>query len=233
MRAMSRRLAMILVGSGLALGVASGAAAQNPTEQQILVDRARVTVDAFTAQSDMEQMRQLLAKARGVIIFPQLLKAGFLVGGQGGSGVLLGRDPKTGSWTAPAFYTLGAGSIGLQIGAEASEVMLLIMNERALNAMINNQVKLGADATIAVGPIGKGVQAATTTALSADIYSFARSKGLFGGISIEGAVIAARDSWDRDYYGKAVTAGSIVLRREVEAPAAAGLQQALQRAELH
>jgi len=205
--------------------------AQGSTDEQILIDRAKSTVDSFIAQADMADMRRLLARSRAVIVFPQILKAGFIVGGEGGSGVLLARDPKTGAWTAPAFFTLGAASVGLQIGAEATEVMLLIMNDRALGAMIDNQVKLGADASIAAGPIGKGVEASTTTALNRDIYSFARSRGLFGGVSLEGAVVKSRDDLNQRYYGKAFSARQITIQRQIEAPAAAQLQQSLARAE--
>jgi lipid-binding SYLF domain-containing protein len=201
------------------------------TEEQDLVDRARITVDGFARDPEFAEMRRLLPRAKGVIVFPNIFKAGFIIGGEGGSGVLVGRDGKTGAWTAPAFYTLGAGSVGLQIGAEASEVMLLVMTDNGLRAVISNQVKLGADASIAVGPIGKGVEASTTTALRADIYSFAKSRGLFGGISLEGAVLAARDSWNQKYYGRTVSAEAIVLRREVEAANAALLQDSLRRAE--
>lgn len=215
----------------LALLFALPGTAQTVTEEQNLVERAKATVDAFTAQADMEEMRKLLPRARGVLVFPQILKAGFILGAEGGSGVLLGRDGKTGAWTAPAFYTMGAASIGFQAGAEASEVMLLIMSDRALNAVIEHQVKLGADASIAVGPIGKGMGASTTTNLNADIYSFARTKGLFGGVSLEGAVIKSRDSMMQAYYGKPASARQVVLQRQLEAPHALPLQQALQRAE--
>ncbi|HYM31376.1 MAG TPA: lipid-binding SYLF domain-containing protein [Candidatus Cybelea sp.] len=223
---------VILVFAAFISGSQGRAVAQTVSEQQILVDRARSTIEQFTAQSDMEQMRRILKKARAVVIFPQILKAGFIIGGEGGSGVLLAHDRQTGAWTAPSFYTLGSGSIGLQIGAEVAQVVLLIMTDKALNAVINNQVKLGADATIAVGPMGKGVEAATTTALNADIYSFAATQGLFAGLSLAGSVIKARNEWNRDYYGQPVTAGDIVIRRQVEAPAAAPLDQALTRAEL-
>jgi len=231
--AMHRRQFCLTALSLAAAGLAAGRArAEAPSEQQILVDRARSTVETFTTQSDMEQMRHLLRRARGILIFPEIIKAAFFIGGEGGSGVLVGRDPQTGSWTAPAFYTMGSGSIGLQFGGEVSQVVLLIMNERALNAIISNQVKLGADASVAVGPMGRGMEAATTTALNADIYSFAATKGLFGGVSLGGSVINARGDWIRAYYGRSLSAGDIVLRRQVEAPAALPLDQALQQAEL-
>jgi lipid-binding SYLF domain-containing protein len=201
------------------------------TEEQDLVDRARITVDGFVRDAEFAEMRRLMPRAKGVIVFPSIFKAGFIIGGEGGNGVLVGRDTNTGAWTAPTFVTMGAGSVGLQIGAEASEVMLLIMTENGLRAVLSNQVKLGADASIAVGPIGKGVEASTTTALRADIYSFAKSRGLFGGVSLEGAVLASRPSMNERYYGRAISAEAIILRREVEAPNAALLQDALRRAE--
>ncbi|MCW5752361.1 MAG: lipid-binding SYLF domain-containing protein [Alphaproteobacteria bacterium] len=221
-----------LVSLALIFPPSGAARAQSVTEEQILVEKAKATVDAFTAQADMEEMRKLLAQARGVLVFPQILKAGFILGAEGGSGVLLGRDGKTGAWTAPAFFTMGAASIGFQAGAEASEVMLLIMSDRALNAVIEHQVKLGADASIAVGPIGKGMGASTTTNLNADIYSFARTKGLFGGVSLDGAIIKARESMMQAYYGQPASARQVVLLRRFEAPHAAPLQQSLQRAEI-
>lgn len=228
MLAIRHRLAAAALFATLLIAAAGHA---ETTEPERLVERARITVESLAAKPEMAEMRGLLSRARAVLVFPQVLKAGFIVGGQGGSGVLLGRDPQTGAWTAPAFYTMGAGSIGLQMGAEASELVLLVMNDKALTAVIANQVKLGADATIAVGPIGMGVGAATTTALAADIYSFSSAKGLFGGATLEGAVIYGRDDWNRVYYGAPYTAADIVIRRQTEAPAAAPLQQALQRAE--
>lgn len=221
------------VGVLMLLSLSAGARADTgPNQQQILVDQARSTVQAFAAQPDMVGMRRLLARSYGVLIFPQVLKAGFIIGGSGGSGVLVGHDPSTGAWTAPAFFTMGSGSFGLQIGAEASQVVLLVMNPNALSAIIHNKVKLGADATVAVGPVGKGLGAGVTTALHADIYTFARSKGLFGGISLSGSVVQGRTDMDQSYYGESLTAADIILERRVSAPAAAGLIGALNQAAL-
>ncbi len=219
------------VGVLMFLALTVGARADSgPNDQQIMIDQARSTVQAFAAQPDMAEMRRLLGQSYGILIFPQILKAGFIIGGSGGSGVLVGHDPNTGAWTAPAFFTMGSGSFGLQIGAEASQVVLLVMNRKALSAIINNKVKLGADATVAVGPVGKGLGAGVTTAMNADIYTFARSKGLFGGISLSGSVVQGRDDWDQSYYGEPLNAAEIVLNRKVSAPAAAGLIQALGQA---
>lgn len=172
----------------------------------------------------MAPMRALLKRAHGVLIVPQWLKAGFIIGGAGGSGVLLA---KNGDWSAPAFIDMAAGSIGLQIGAQASEVILLLMTERTIDAMLHNKVKIGADISAAAGPVGKGIEAATTTNLRDDVYSYSRAKGLFAGVSLEGAVISAKSKWNTAYYGKSVTPRQIVLERAVEGRNADSLKSAL------
>jgi lipid-binding SYLF domain-containing protein len=143
--------------------------------------------------------------------------------------VLLARDDTTKTWSGPAFYTIGSVSFGLQIGGEASEVVLLAMTERGVSAMLGSTVKLGADASVAVGPVGAGASAATA-ALSADILAFSRAKGLYGGISVDGAVIAVRSDWNRAYYGKDVEPADILVRRTVSTPHAAGLIAAVTKA---
>lgn len=201
------------------------------TEEQVLVDKAKATVEVFIPHTEAPQFGADLARARAIMIFPQIIKAGVVIGAEGGHGLLLARDPKTHAWSAPAFFTLGAGSIGFQIGAEATEVVFLIMNDKALNAVIDHQVKLGGDLSVAAGTIGKGREASTTTNLSSDIISYARAAGLFAGVSVEGAVVRTRESRNRAYYGRPLTAYQIVVRRQAEAPAAAPLQEALRRAE--
>ena len=183
-------------------------------EAQELVNKARLSFQSLLRDPNMTWFRDHLKDAKGVLIVPQLLKAAFFVGGSGGSGVLLARDEKTGEWSEPAFYTLGSGSFGLQFGAEASEVILLVMTPRGVEALLTSTLKLGGDVSVAIGPVGGGVQGATAN-LSADILSFARSKGLFAGISLEGAVVAARDDWNNAYYGKTVRPLDILMNRSV------------------
>jgi lipid-binding SYLF domain-containing protein len=130
-------------------------------------------------------------------------------------------------WSQPAFYTLAAGSVGLQIGGQLSEVVLTIMSERAIDAVIDNQMKLGADISVAVGPIGKGLGADTTTNLKADAYTFAKTAGLFGGISLEGAGILKRDSWNEAYYGAGATPYTILIEDKLQNPNAQGLRDSL------
>lgn len=200
------------------------------SEQQQLVDKAKLTVEALKDQSEMQQFRKLLAVAKGVVIFPQFLKAGFIVGGAGGTGVLLGRNAE-GSWSSPAFYTMGQASIGLQIGAEAKELVLLIMTDKGLDAIIQNQVKLGGDLSAAVGPVGKNIGASTTTNMDVDVFSFAKTAGLFIGASVEGSLLDAKDDWQAAYYGKAVTSRNIVVLRSVDSQGASALKAALTDAE--
>ena len=140
------------------------------------------------------------------------------------------KDDKTGEWSDPAFYTMGAGSFGFQFGAQASEIVLLVMSQRGIESLLSNTFKLGADVSVAVGPVGAGIEGSSAMNLSADMVSFARAKGLFGGISVEGAVIAIRDEWNRDYYGKEVRPTDILVKQAVTNPHSAGLKSALSRA---
>ena len=210
-----------------ALGVLLGSfvATAQATEQEALVDKARLTVEALAADENMSAMRTLLKDARAVIVIPEFRKVGFFLRGSGGSAVLL--DHADQGWGGPAFYTLARGSIGLQICGQISEFVLLIMTPRALDAVVHAEMKLGADATIAAGPVGVGVEAATTTNLGADIYSFARSKGLFCGVSLEGSAIKSREDWNRKYYGEALTARQIIIRDKGQNDQADELKAAL------
>ena len=218
------RASAVLFGALLiAVGVLAGTARAG--EAQGLVDKAVLTVKAFETDPDMGSMRLLLSRAQGVLILPQMLKAGFIVGGEGGSGVMLVRKGE--SWTPPAFYTMGAGSIGLQFGAQASEVVLLLMTKRAVDAVLFNKVKLGADASVAAGPIGAGIEASTTTNFREDVYSYSKSKGLFAGASVEGAVIEQRESLNHEYYGRNVTPEDILFKNAVSNPNADPLRAAL------
>ena len=209
----------VLIG----LGTLGGAKAQSD-EPQALVDKARITIESFAEDPEMGVMRNLIKRAQGVLIIPQFLKGGFIIGGSGGSGVLLGRN---GQWSDPAFFTMGGGSIGFQIGGQVSEVVLLMMTRRAIDAIIHNEVKLGADASIAAGPLGIGAEASTTTNFDTDIFAFSRAKGLFAGVSFEGAVVKSRADWNRKYYRKEATPREIIFRRSVKTDRAEDLKAAL------
>jgi lipid-binding SYLF domain-containing protein len=204
-------------------------AADDALEAKQLVEKAQLTIESFMADTEIQAMRDLMTKAKGVYIAPQVLRGAFIVGASGGSGVLVVREDQTNKWSGPAFYTIGGVSFGLQAGGEASEIVLLIMTNRGVTAMLGNNVKLGVDASVAVGPVGAGV-AGATAALSADIISFARAKGLYGGISVDGSVIAVREGWNEAYYGKPVEPADILVRRTVGNPHAGGLLAAVAKA---
>jgi lipid-binding SYLF domain-containing protein len=169
----------------------------------------------------MGAMRDLLPRAKGVFIVPQELKAAFIIGAEGGSGVLVQRQGNSNNWTGPAFYTLGGANFGLQAGGEAIEMVLLIMSDRGISAFMSNNFKLGANVGLTVGPMGYGAMAATAN-LSADIISFGKSKGLYGGIDLTGTVVTPRDKWNYAYYGRAVNPPEILVK-SLKAPQAAKL----------
>jgi len=222
-----RRTLMVAVAA-LALTVPQLAKAAN--EQQVVNDAAVAVQRLSTGSGVAANARDLLSRARGVMIIPTLVKGGFIFGGQGGTGVLLSRDPQTGAWSYPAFYTMGAGSFGLQIGLQVSKIMLIIMNDRALNAVLEHEFKLGAEAGIAVATLGGGAEFSTTAAGGADIYALAESQGLFGGVAIQGGIVKPEVDNDHAYYGPNVTAQDIVVRRTVKNPGAEALRTALRQA---
>jgi lipid-binding SYLF domain-containing protein len=197
-------------------------------ESQKLVTDAAYTAEAFGTDANMEPFRDLAKKARGMLVVPQLVRAGFIIGGSGGTGALVVRDEK-GAWSQPAFYTVGGASFGFQAGVDSSEVIMLCMTERGVNSLLATQVKLGGDVSVAVGPVGAGVKG-ETAGLSADIITFSRSKGLYGGISLEGAVVAIRGKLNDAYYGKKVDPTDILIRRSVSNPASASLDKAVAKA---
>jgi lipid-binding SYLF domain-containing protein len=204
-------------------------AADDALDARQLVEKSQLTIESFMADTEIESIRNLMTKARGVFIAPQVLKGAFIIGASGGSGVFLAREDPVKPWSGPAFYTIGSVSFGLQIGGEASEVVLLAMTERGVSSMLSSTVKLGADASVAAGPVGAGASAATAV-LSADILAFSRAKGLYGGISLDGAVIGVRSDWNSAYYGKPVEPADILVRRTVSNPHADGLIAAVTKA---
>ena len=193
--------ALALTVSTVGFVPAAGDEAKDALDAQQLVERARLTVESFAADGNIgKPARDLLKKAKGVYIAPEVLRGAFIVGASGGSGVLLVRDDK-GRWNGPAFYTIGEASFGFQAGVDKSEVMLLIMTDRGVSSMLSNSVKLGADTSVAAGPVGAGATAETAN-VSVDILSFARAKGLYAGASLEGAVMKKREGLNEAYYSK-------------------------------
>ncbi|MCS6920981.1 MAG: lipid-binding SYLF domain-containing protein [Elioraea sp.] len=220
-----RSLAALFLGFPI-LFAARRAEAQ--AEQQALVDRATLTVNELLGGQAGEDSRRVLRRARAVLIFPRVFRGGFIIGGEGGSGVLLARDA-VGSWSSPAFYGLGGASLGLQIGIQDAQVIIFIMSDRALRAVLQSQFKFGADASLAVATIGAGIAGGTTAALNADFVSMSRARGLYAGISLEGSILSRRNDDNEAYYGRPVSAEQIVLTMEVHNPGADNLRAALIR----
>jgi lipid-binding SYLF domain-containing protein len=216
----------VTVGAvALALG-STPASADDAQDARQLVERARLTVEQFQQDPNMGGLRDLAKRAKGMLILPQMFRAAFIVGGSGGSGVLVARDDRTGQWRGPAFYTLGGASFGFQAGADAAEVIILAMTERGVTKLLSSQVKLGADISVAAGPVGAGA-AAATAGLSADLISFSMSKGLYGGFSVDGSVAGVRTALNQAYYGKPVTPADILIKGAVKNPQAAALIDAV------
>lgn len=200
--------------------------ADDKAEAQGIVDKAKVTLNAFMGDKNYGWLHENLKSAKGLLIYPQVLKAGFILGGSGGTGVLLVRDSKTGDWSQPAFYTVGAVSIGLQIGGEAAEVIVMVMTQKAIDSLFTTSVKLGGDMSITAGPYGGGAKAN----VKADFISFAKSKGLYAGLNLEGSAIDVRESLNGAYYGKTVTPAQVIVEKKVSNKGSAQLRADLKKA---
>lgn len=167
--------------------------------------------------------QDLVDKARCVMVFPSVVKAAFVVGGSYGRGVMVCRTGQdfTGPWGAPAMMALEAGSVGFQIGGQATDFVILVLNPRGVDSMLHSKVKLGADASIAAGPKGRDAQAATDVTFRTEMLSYSRSRGAFAGVSLEGSTLRPDDDANRRVYGRDITAARIIAESKVEAPSAA------------
>jgi lipid-binding SYLF domain-containing protein len=211
-----------LVALAALVGAATPAVAQ---EQQNLVIQAQKTFSDFMRDPDMTWFRNNIGRARAVLIAPEVVKAGFIFGGSGGRAVAYARDEQ-GRWFGPAFYNLGAASVGFQAGLSVSEVVTLVMTDKGLNGILSNKVKLGGDASVAAGPVGIG----GNSALLADYIAFSRAKGLYGGLNLEGSVISPADDWNNRFYGKAALPPDILVRGTAHSPAGEQLAADIGRA---
>ena len=213
------------------LGRSNLALASQKLEAQLIVDKSKAAFVDLINDEHYTWLPAYLKTAKAVIIFPQILKAGFFLGGSGGTGVMLVHNVATGSWSEPAFYTLGSVTYGLQIGGEAAEVVMVAVNQKAVDSLLMSSVKLGGDASVAIGPIGGGAKGTMTIPeVRADFISFAKTKGFYGGLNFEGSVMQVRDDLNSAYYGKHLTPNDILMKKNVAEPGANGLRSALQKA---
>jgi lipid-binding SYLF domain-containing protein len=223
-----------LLGAVSLFALAAPRPALAQAEQQALVDRSTLAVQEMLSAGDggnaahFNDAVTLLRRARAVMVCPRVFRAGFIFGGQGGSCVLVARDG-AGSWSSPAFYGMGSGSIGLQAGIQDAMVMMVILTDKGLSALMDSQFKIGADASIAVATIGGGIAGATTAAVGADIVTFAKTRGLYAGIALDGSLLSGRSEWNRAYYGQSYGARQIVVDMAAYNPGADPLRAALMR----
>lgn len=225
MKTATRILAETILATSMSL-MLGAPLAKAASDQQLTVDRAQLVVGDLRQDKEFGNARDLLHRARAVLIVPRLYKGGFFVGGEGGNGVLLTHKP-AGGWSDPAFYAIGSASFGLQIGLEQSEMVMLVMSQKALDALMHDQFKIGADAGLAVVTLGAGMGAGTTAAAGADIVVWASSSGAYAGVTLNGSIVKPQFDADRTYYGPGVTARDILFRGTVANPSASPLVNAL------
>ena len=227
MRIVSLRNTLFAVCAASLAAVSPAALAQS--EQQKLVNEALTTFNNFERDPNMTWFQQNAGRAKAFLIAPQVAKAGFIFGGSGGRAVLVARNPKTGKWDGPAFYVLATASVGFQAGISVSEVVTMVMTEKGLNSLLSTSVKLGGDASVAAGPVGAGAQGEVIT----DMVSFARAKGVFGGLNLDGTAITISDEWNQSYYHKKVLPPDILVLENVKNASAGPLLAAVSKATAH
>ena len=199
--------------TGITLFVAASAALFAPSamaqaEQQKLVDDASKSLSNFLRDPDMNWLQQNFGRAKAVIIAPELLKAGFIFGGSGGRAIVLAKDPKTGKWAGPVFYAMATASVGFQAGIQVSENVTLVMTDKGFNSLLSTSFKMGGDASVAAGPVGAGAK----SDIVADLITFSRAKGVYGGLNLDGTVVTASDDWNQAYFGTKVLPPDILVR---------------------
>ncbi|HET9804192.1 MAG TPA: lipid-binding SYLF domain-containing protein [Candidatus Acidoferrum sp.] len=216
-----KRWKAVLMGALLIAPAAFARGGEDTKDETKRLENAGTVMDEILNVPD-DIPQDLLDKARCVVVLPSVLKAAFIVGGSYGRGTMVCRTGKefNGPWGAPAMYALEGGSVGLQIGGEATDFVILVMNDRGMESLLHSKVKLGADATVAAGPKGRTASAGTDAYMRAEMLSYSRARGVFAGISLEGSTLRPDEDANHRLYGKDATAQKIVLESKVEAPAA-------------
>ncbi len=215
-----------LISVVLCMAMVMPAGATDVADAGMLVARARITFDEFMGDTQFAWFHENIKYVKGLLIYPQVIKGGFIFGGSGGTGVFVVRDEKTGDWSQPAFYSIGSATVGLQIGGEASQIIVMVMSQKAVDSLLISSIKFGGDTSVALGPIGFGAK----QNIIADFVSFAKSQGLYAGINLEGSIVNVRDTLNSAYYGKYVTPVDILIRNEVNNAGSNELRATLKKA---
>jgi SH3 domain-containing YSC84-like protein 1 len=216
---MKKIIAIMVLCVGLGLVSSSQAWADNlKDDAEVIVDKARLVIEDVRTAPDSGAAYDLIRQSAGVVIIPDMFKGGFVVGGSYGKGVVVAR--KDGKWSGPSFVYIGAGSVGFQIGAQLTDLILVVIGQNTMDSFLRSSFKLGADAAIAVGPVGAQATAATDILLKGGIYSYSRAKGLFAGVSLEGAGMGTEYDLNRAYY-QTTSNPKDILYGQVETPESA------------
>jgi lipid-binding SYLF domain-containing protein len=214
-------LSRILRSAGIAALVAATSAFVVPSayaqaDPQAHIAASETTLSNFLRDPDMDWLQKNFSRAKAVIITPEIVKAGFIFGGSGGRALVVARDPQSGKWMGPAFYAMATASVGFQAGISVAEGVTLVMTEKGLNSLLATSFKIGGDASVAAGPVGAGAR----SDIVADLITFNRAKGVYGGLNLDGTVVTASDDWNASFYGKKVLPPDILVRSSVHNAAA-------------
>ena len=205
---------IISFGIIFTLFLVSGARADVSKQRKIL-RTSQFILEEIQKSPDQQIPMNLISKAKAIIVFPTMLKAGFFVGARYGKGIAAVRTEETGEWGPPAFLYTTGGSFGFQFGMEAVDLILLVMSKRGLEGLLNEQFTLGGDIAISAGPLGRHAEASADVFMQGEIYSYSRSKGLFGGVSLKGTIITTDSDANLAYYGHPYTSEEILLTKQV------------------
>jgi lipid-binding SYLF domain-containing protein len=214
-------LSRLLRSAGMAALVAATSAFVVPNvyaqaDPHAHIAASEATLSNFLSDPNMDWLQRNFGRAKAVMITPVIVKAGFIFGGSGGRALVVARDPNSGKWVGPAFYAMATASVGFQAGISVAEGVTLVMTEKGLNSLLATSFKIGGDASVAAGPVGAGAR----SDIVADLITFNRAKGLYGGLNLDGTVVTASDDWNASFYGKNVLPPDILVRASVHNEAA-------------
>ena len=221
-----RRTVLAGTAAALAAPFLAAAPARADAKRQSLIDQSLASARKVLSGKDYPDAVRNMGKAKGVLIIPELVQGGFILGAAGGRGTLIARTSPN-NWGYPAFYGMGSGSIGLQVGGKVSEIVFIILTDKGLAALMNSKFKFGAEAGVPMVAVGIGLEGASTAAGGADIVAYSNSTGIFAGASLEGSYLDADNDWNALYYGQGATARAIVTDRRFTNPGAEPLRQFL------
>jgi lipid-binding SYLF domain-containing protein len=221
---LNRRTVLSGTAAAFAAPLLSAMPARADARRQSLVDSCLESARKVLDGKDFPDAAKNMTNAKGVLIVPELVQGGFFIGAAGGRGTLMARNGAR-DWSPPAFYGMGSGSFGLQIGAKVSEMLFIIRTDKGLAAILDHKFKFGAEGGVTLVAVGIGLEGASTTAMGADIVAFGNSAGLFAGVSLEGSYLDADNDWNALYYGPGATTKAIVLDRRFSNPGAEPIRQ--------